>query len=448
VASKSKKKANGVGAGAICLVLALTGCGSNSAGSAGDTSSQDTKASAPKVSTEPVTLTFYPHVAALEEELFQQYVAEPTKKKYPNITLEFLPKGGVNKIEEMIASNTIPDIIFAGSDNFVSLQRIGVLTDMEPLVKQSRFDLSIFAPESIQTLRDVNDGKLTAIPFSRNGAGLWYNKNIFDKFGVSYPTNGMTYDDVIAAARKITQKVDGTQYVGWEPGFVDANADAFSQPMADAKTKKALIDTPAIREVLESMKKGYDIPGFGGEKNVVRYKPDDFIGNKFIGMYVDWYNKISGPLIVAHNAGTAPDWDVVTVPTFPEFKGKGRHESVQFLAISAQSKYKDQAFQVIQAATSKDSQMEQSRNGRISILKDQEAEKQFGQSVPAFKGKHMENIFKFPPVKSAPQTIYDDVVRDIMRGLSDDIVKKKKDVNTALREAQAEADKKIADLGE
>jgi multiple sugar transport system substrate-binding protein len=430
-------------------VLALTGCASKSEGTAGDTGgqSQDSKA-APKVSTEPVTLTFYPHVAALEEELFQQYVAEPTKKKYPYITLEFLPKGGVNKIEEMIASNTIPDIIFAGSDNFISLQRVGVLADMDPLVKQSRFDLSIFAPESIQTLRDANDGKLTAIPFSRNGAGLWYNKNIFDKFGVSYPTNGMTYDDVIAAARKITQKVDGTQYVGWEPGFVDANADAFSQPMADAKTKKALIDTPAIREVLETMKKGYDIPGFGGEKNAVRYKPDDFIGNKFIGMYVDWYNKMSGPLIVAHNAGTAPDWDVVTVPTFPEFKGKGRHESVQFLAISAQSKYKDQAFQVIEAATSHDSQMEQSRNGRISILKDPESEKQFGQSVPAFKGKHMENIFKFPPVKSAPQTIYDDEVRGIMRGLSDDIVKKKKDVNTALREAQAEADKKIAEMGE
>jgi hypothetical protein len=54
----------------------------------------------------------------LEEEMFQQYVAVPTKKKYPNITLEFLPKGGVNKIEEMVAANTIPDIIFAGSDNF------------------------------------------------------------------------------------------------------------------------------------------------------------------------------------------------------------------------------------------------------------------------------------------------------------------------------------------
>jgi multiple sugar transport system substrate-binding protein len=435
-------------AGILCLVLALTGCGSKSEGTSGDSAGKDSKAAAPKISTEPVTLTFYPHVAALEEELFQQYVAEPAKKKYPNITLEFLPKGGVHKIEEMVASGTIPDIIFAGSDNFISLQRIGVLTDMDPLIKEQNFDMSIFAPESVQTLKDDNEGKLSAIPFSRNGAGLWYNKDVFDKFGVSYPTNGMTYDDVIAAARKLTQNMDGVQYVGWEPGFVDANADAFSQPLADAKTKKALIDTPAIRQVLEMMKKGYDIPGFGGEKNAVRYKPNDFIADKFIGMYVDWYNKMSGPLIVAHNAGSAPNWDVATVPTFPEFKGKGRHESVQFLAISAQSKFKAQAFQVIQAATSHDSQMEQSRNGRISILKDPEAEKQFGQNVPAFKGKHLENIFKLTPAKAAPQTIYDDDVRKIMRNLSDDIVKKKKDVNTALREAQAAADKKIAELGE
>ncbi|MCC2684940.1 MAG: transporter substrate-binding protein [Paenibacillaceae bacterium] len=433
----------------IASMLALAGCSSNANNAGqGDSAGADSgkQTAAPSVSTAPVTLTFYAHVAELDEDMYQKYIADPVKKEHPNITLENLGKGGVNKLGELVASGTIPDIIFSGSDNFPSLKNVAIDEDLSGLLKKFNVDISTFAPDAIKTLKDANEGRLTALPFSRNSAATFYNKDIFDKFGVKYPTNGMTWDQIIEIGRKLTQKADGVQYIGWEPGFPDANAESFVQPFVDPKTKKALVDTPVYQKVFAMMKEGYDIPGFGGDKGTVRYTPANFIGDKYVGIYIDWYNKMMTQLIAAEAANSAPNWDIVTVPNFPENANKGRHSSIQFLMISKNSKYKDQALQVIQSATSKESQLLQSRNGRISILSDPEIDKQFGKDVPAYADKHMENLFAFKPVASIAQTKYDDEIRTIIRGVSNDIVKKKLDINTALRQAQEAADKKIAEM--
>jgi multiple sugar transport system substrate-binding protein len=256
----------------------------------------------------------------------------------------------------------------------------------------------------------------------------------------------MTYDQVIDLARKMTRTQDGVQYIGWEPGFPDANASPFSQPFVDTKTNKALIDTPAYKKVFEMMKAGYDIPGFIGPKDLFRYAPKAFTDDHTVSMYVDWYNKLSVQLIAAEANGSAPNWDIVTVPNFPEFANVGRHESVQFLLVSKQTPYKDQALQVIQAATSKEAQLLQSRNGRISILNDPDMLKEFGKDVKAFQGKHLENLFKFKPAPSAKATVYDDEMRAIVRSAIKEVAVNKKDVNTVLRQAQEAADKKLAEM--
>lgn len=434
--------------GAVVIMAAaavLAACSSGLQQGSGQTNASGQEGAAAPVSKEPVTLTFYAHVAALDQSTFQTYIADVVKKTNPNLTLEF-SFGARGKLEERIAAGTIPDILFSGSDNYMSLKDLGVLEDMTDRLKLANLDLSIFTPESVQTMRDLADGQMTAIPFSRNGSALFYNKDIFDKFAVPYPTNGMTYDDVIGLARKMTQTQDGIRYVGWEPGFPDANISPFVQPLVDPKTNKALIDTPAFKKVFDMMKQGYEIPGFIGPKDLFRYTPAHFINDQFVGMYVDWFNKMMPQLIEADAKGKVLNWDLVTVPNFPEYANVGRHESVQFLAIAKQSKHKDQAMQVLKAVSSPEAQLLQSRNGRISVLNDPDIQKQFGKDVKAFQGKQMENLFKFKAAPSTPSSIYDDAVTTIVRNTAKEISVNKKDVNTALREAQELADKKIAEM--
>jgi multiple sugar transport system substrate-binding protein len=275
---------------------------------------------------------------------------------------------------------------------------------------------------------------------------MFYNKEIFDKFAVSYPVNDMTWDQTIDLARRITRLQDGVQYIGWEPGFPDANAEVFSKPLVDVKTKKALVDTPEYHKVFAMMMKGWEIPGFGGDKNVTRYTPANFVKDKYVGIFVDWYNKFFLQLDPATEAGTAPDWDLVTVPNFPENMGKARHSSVQFLMIPQQSKHKEQALQLLQTVSTLDAQLLQGRNGRIPVLADPEIQKQFGKDTKTLANKHVENLFKNKTVADAPATIYDDEIIKILRNVATSLAKNKEDVNTALRNAQAEADKKVAEM--
>ncbi|CAG7648003.1 hypothetical protein PAESOLCIP111_05504 [Paenibacillus solanacearum] len=399
----------------------------------------------PVVSAEPVTLKFYAHVAEMDEGTFKTYIYDFVKKKYPNITLEF-SFGPAGNLAKLIAAGTIPDIIYSGSDNYMSMKDLGIPYDMGDLLKANNFDLSVFTDLSMETLKGLGAGKVTAVPFGRNASALYYNKDLFDKFGVPYPTNDMTYDDVISLARKMTRTENGVQYIGWEPGFPDANASPFIQPFVDTKTNKALVDTPFYKKIFDMMKTGYEIPGFIGPNNTFRYAPKSFVDDHVIGMYVDWYNKMLLQFLTSDANGNAANWDLVTVPNFTENAKMGRHESVQFMLVTKQTKYKDQAIQVIKAATSTEAQLLQARTGRISVLKDPEMLKQFAKDVKALQGKHLENLFQYKAAPSAQATIYDDDIRTIVRNVSKEIAVNHKDVNTALREAQEMADKKVAEI--
>lgn len=48
----------------------------------------------------------------------------------------------------------------------------------------------------------VRDGKLEGMPLLENVFVLAYNKDLFDQFGVDYPTDDWTWDDLKEAAEK------------------------------------------------------------------------------------------------------------------------------------------------------------------------------------------------------------------------------------------------------
>ena len=49
----------------------------------------------------------------------------------------------------------------------------------------------------------VRDGKNYAVPKDFDTNALWYNKDLFDQAGVEYPTDDMTYDDLVALATEL-----------------------------------------------------------------------------------------------------------------------------------------------------------------------------------------------------------------------------------------------------
>ncbi|MGH0054521.1 MAG: ABC transporter substrate-binding protein, partial [Sphaerochaetaceae bacterium] len=107
---------------------------------------------------------------------------------------------------------TIKDI--PGYNNLV---KRNLLMDLNPKISSEGIDLSLYGGTTDQI---SVDGKLYGIPFRSDFWIVYYNKELFDRAGVSYPTNDMTFAEYDALARRMTSgvganKVYGAHYHTW-----------------------------------------------------------------------------------------------------------------------------------------------------------------------------------------------------------------------------------------
>jgi multiple sugar transport system substrate-binding protein len=66
--------------------------------------------------------------------------------------------------------------------------------------------------EGIMELYTRSDGNIYALPKDHDTIALLYNKAIFDQYGVDYPDETWSWDDVYEAAKKITEASGGDVY--------------------------------------------------------------------------------------------------------------------------------------------------------------------------------------------------------------------------------------------
>jgi multiple sugar transport system substrate-binding protein len=134
--------------------------------------------------------------------------------KHPNITFKKTwqaNQGYFDKLATLTAGGNAPDI-FQIDDNYIAeYSGRNVTLDLTSYKDSGKLDVSKF-PESLWKYGEV-DGKLAGVAFGENTQGLVYNKTLLDKFKLPAPTTGMSWEDYIAWAEKVstTTKVPGTQ---------------------------------------------------------------------------------------------------------------------------------------------------------------------------------------------------------------------------------------------
>ncbi len=175
-----------------------------------------TEQPAAAVSTEPVNLRMAVFIIPAWMDYYTKK-AEEFNKLNPNIKVETQLVGATEYFVDMttqLASGVGPDLIFVcNTVNFPEYAAANYLVPLDEYLKADNVDLSDYVPEAIEGAR--YEGKLYALPDSyHNGDSiLYYNKTMFDKAGMPYPTDDWTYDDLAAAAKKLTT---GDQY-GYYP---------------------------------------------------------------------------------------------------------------------------------------------------------------------------------------------------------------------------------------
>ncbi|WP_282942909.1 extracellular solute-binding protein [Paenibacillus sp. RC67] len=425
-------------ASSVVLITALAGCNQG-------TGTKDDKGSIQtKVTNEPITLTLYQHAAISNEEI-DKFIVQPVQKKYPNISFNIVRKGTGTNPEELVAAGIVPDLIYTTDANTPLWRELDVPEDLNNLIKSNNFDLNRFDANAIDAVKVYSGGKgaMYALPVAQNIAALLYNKDIFDKFAVPYPKDGMNWDEIIQLARKVTKTENGIRYIGLSPDTVSRLGYGLSLPYVNPATNKATINNDNWKKVLTTMKDMIDVPGFLGEDKKLSYGSSDFFKNGNIAMLTAWV-----PDMIASTDASIADkfpWDFVSLPNYSEAIGTGRIITPHTIMLNKQSKYKNEAFQVMSIFTSDEVQAELSKSGKISALAKSDFQTQYGTNVPYLKGKNISGIFKSKTRKiNDPLTEYDALVRSALDAGAKELAAGK-DVNTVLREAEEKANKAIED---
>ena len=129
------------------------------------------------------------------------------------------------------------------------------MADLKPMIADAKltapgFDQSDFSAATMEAATGA-DGRMNVLPFNQDVWILFYNKEMFAQAGLSVPK---TYDEMMAAAQKLTDKAKGV-YGFTGRGLKNANVVLYDnillgwdQETVTADGRTLLTDTPAAIE--------------------------------------------------------------------------------------------------------------------------------------------------------------------------------------------------------
>ncbi|MEU6776213.1 extracellular solute-binding protein [Streptomyces sp. NPDC046759] len=245
---------------AALAATALTACGDGSG------SGPDTIKVSYKQSTDNSVKVMDTYLAGIKKEF---------EKKYPGKKVEFVPIKAPDaeyytKLQQMLRSpRTAPDLVY--EDTFLINSDItsGYLKPLDPYLAKwpewSRFIGTAKAAARGQ------DGKTYGVPDGTDTRGLWFDKRVFGRAGLPANWQPRTWDDVLAAARTIKEKVPGViplnVYTGKPAGERSAmqgfemllygTGDGTSDPLYDRTAKKWLTAGQGFKDALKFVETVY-----------------------------------------------------------------------------------------------------------------------------------------------------------------------------------------------
>lgn len=290
-------------------------------------------------------------------------LAATFRKDHPEIDLRLIWVPGnqyQTKFKTLAAAGDAPDVFYTG-DVWVAYM-LPFLRDMTYYFERDHkeIDLDDFFPEVISAMQ--HKGKFYFLAVHINVSMLYYNKTLFDKADISYPTPEWTWDDFYNAGSTISQlSEDGGKIWGsdistswWGEWLIyvrQAGGRMFNEDMT-----QCLLNTP---EAIQGVQFYYDKvadgisprPGYGP---ITRFASGR-MGLVYGGHTTFWriYNRAEGL-----------DWDVALLPTGP-VRRDGGEIAVGAFAVTKDCRNPDAAWELVKHLASKEGVAAEVRAGGL-----------------------------------------------------------------------------------
>ena len=390
---------------ALMTALTLVACG----GGGDSKSSTQSAGGSSTTSHEPVTITLWNGFTERELGVIKQAVAD-FHGSHPWITVKVV--GGVNddKIIAAIRGGNAPDVAQSfTADNTGLFCSSGGWIDLKPYMDKSKIDAGMF-PQAVQTYTEYQ-GKRCALPMLADTYGLYYNKDLFAKAGITAPPKTMS--ELTADAKKLTVR-DGDSFkvVGFDPaqGFYE-NAPAHYGPLfgaawVEGDNKSVISKQPGWVEFMNWQKGLIDFYGFDKLRRWQAGAGDEFSASNAFergklamaidGEYRTAFIKAEHPKL---NYGTAP---MPVADSHPELYGAG-YVTGNIIGIPKSAKNKDAAWELVKYLTTDEHGLSVLSNG-LRNVPTTTASLQSNELTPDPKFKIFLDIFAHPKTATTPIT--------------------------------------------
>ncbi|MBN2190814.1 MAG: sugar ABC transporter substrate-binding protein [Candidatus Aureabacteria bacterium] len=201
----------------------------------------------------------YHTIESLPEQLAAlKTLADNFERENPGIEVEIetAPSGNSSvfqKLKVRIAGRNPPDVFYMVTDRIDEYISRGAVMDITGFAERDFPGLKQdYYPRVIESCH--RNGKMYCFPFHFSTDLLFYNKDLFDAAGVSYPEPGWNWQNVLAAALKLTQtEENGLRVYGFlqpRPLFL---MKSFGSELFSGNPLKCTIDNARSRAALQFM---------------------------------------------------------------------------------------------------------------------------------------------------------------------------------------------------
>jgi multiple sugar transport system substrate-binding protein len=322
--------------------------------------------------TAPVELTIWVGWSGGTHELkvFKQLVEEYNAKQK---AIHVKVVGDINdtKIVAAIRSGTAPDIVSSfNSYNVGNYCGTGAWIDLTPYLKKDKISISLF-PAATRYYTQYG-GKQCALPLLADDYGLYYNKAMFRKAGITHPPR--TISELTADAKKLTvRNPDGSikvagldPFIGFYENVPERWGQAFGVRWRDASGHSIISKDPHWTKLFKWHKSLIDWYGY---KKLVKFQAG--LGDEFSASQAFEKGKLAmnldGEWRVAFIADEHPELGYGTAPMAvddaqPGLYGSG-YINGTIIGIPKGGKHQDQAWQVVKYLTTNSHFLAQFSNG-------------------------------------------------------------------------------------
>jgi multiple sugar transport system substrate-binding protein len=421
------------------LLASCSGGGSGSASS--DAAGQKNEAAKPQ---EPVELHFMLSVGTLtSQEHFMEMFGNKIKAKFPYVTPVWVKGMDIDK--RITAGEPIDILGIAQTAMSQYVLPYKFETDLAPLIKSYGFDLSKLDDSIVKSIQSMSKGGMYGIPFSADSINIHYNKGLFDKFGVPFPKDGMTWEETFDVARKMSRIAEGTRYYGLGMSFPHAiRMDSLAPAAINPTTNRSQILSDQMKRSFQQLADAFTtISNNEYDSKTWDYSPQRSLFEK------QQLAMLIGPTAngarVFKDIDPALNWDMVTYPRYKDAPNVGTKYNPSIFFPVSYSKHKEAAFQVVAYVASEEMQTHLSRMGFYPAVKNKAIKEQFGKDLPFMAGKNLNALYNENAAMMPPLSPYENIGNDELKKAFSEVVLKTKDVNTALRDAEERINLKIAE---